>query len=152
MRLMNQSQQIIPNLRQLAGLERVLQGLKKNDASRKSAEAEIESLRAFLPTSILIHYDARRARGKTAVAPVTNGVCGSCHLSVPHGQLAVLRRDGDGLNICEHCGAFIYLAKEGLPEAEVPLRASVSEPKKTTRTKRPAHLVKASRRKAVATH
>src|SRR4051812_13784268 len=109
---MNQAQNIIPRLRRLAELEAAKWQLKKAHAASTALDAEIESLRAVLPTSILNHHDARRARGKVSVAPVTRGICRACHIAIPRGRLAELRRVADGLNVCDHCGVFIYLRDE----------------------------------------
>jgi predicted nucleic acid-binding Zn-ribbon protein len=79
---------------------------------RGSAAARVNSLRELIPTSILLHYDRLKARGKRSVAPVKRGVCGSCHLAVPSGSLANLRRTAGSLNVCVNCGAFVYFADE----------------------------------------
>jgi predicted nucleic acid-binding Zn-ribbon protein len=112
MRCMNQAQNIIPRLRRLAELEAAQRQLKKDCAASASLAAEIESLRALLPTSILSHHDERRARGKVSVAPVARGICRACHLAIPRGSLAELHRVADELSVCDHCGVFIYLADE----------------------------------------
>jgi predicted nucleic acid-binding Zn-ribbon protein len=109
---MNQAQSIIPRLRRLSELE-TAQRLQKNcSAASASIATEIEALRAVLPTSILSHHDARRARGKVSVAPVKRGVCRACHLALPRGRLAELHRLADEVNVCDYCGVFIYLADE----------------------------------------
>lgn len=133
---MNQAQHIIPRLRQLAELEGAQRQLKKHRGASASLAAEIESLRAVLPTSILSHHDALRARGKISVAPVTRGVCGACHLAIPRGHLGQLRRVADDLSVCDHCGVFIYLADEDQPAlADLP-KAVAGGPKKIVRAKR----------------
>ena len=122
---MNQAQNIIPRLRRLAELEATTRQLRKDPAAIASLTAEIESLRAILPTSILNHHDARRARGKVSVAPVRRGICGACHIAIPRGRLAELRRVADELNVCDHCGVFIYLGEEDQPvAADVPKRTA----------------------------
>ena len=133
---MNQAQNIIPRLRQLAELEKVQRQLKKSSGASASRTAEIESLRALLPTSILSHHDALRGRGKISVAPVTRGICGACHLAIPRGHLNQLRRVADDLSVCDHCGVFIYLEEEVQPpQAEFP-KAVASGSKKVVRAKR----------------
>jgi predicted nucleic acid-binding Zn-ribbon protein len=119
---MNQTQPILPKLRELAGLERVQLELKKNHASTSSVANEMESLRAMMPTSILMHYDSRRARGKMGVAPVSHGICGACHIAIPKGHVAELRRGDGSLSVCENCGVFVYL------EEETPLEVDFSQP------------------------
>ncbi len=131
---MNQAQHIIPRLKQLVELERTHGLLAKNKLSGAPIVAEIETVRALLPTSILRHHDARRARGKMSLARVTNGICGSCHLGIPRGRLADLRRVTDALNVCGQCGAFIYLDIED--EVPVPVEKAVRAKRirKTTQT------------------
>lgn len=109
---MNQAQNIIPRLRQLVELEKTQRHFKKDGEESGALAAEIESLRAVLPTAILSHHDTRRARGKVSVAPVTRGVCRACHLAIPRGRLAELRRVADEVNVCDNCGVFIYLGDE----------------------------------------
>jgi predicted nucleic acid-binding Zn-ribbon protein len=130
---MNQAQNIIPRLRRLAELEAAKRQIKKDHATTASLAAEIESLRAILPTSILNHHDARRARGKVSVAPVTRGICRACHIAVPRGRLAELRRVADELNVCDHCGVFIYLGEEDQPAvANVPKSVAAGTKKGTS--------------------
>lgn len=142
---MNQAQHIIPRLRQLADHERALRQLKKGSAASATLAAEIESLRALLPTSILSHHDAFRTRGKISVAAVTRGICGACHLAIPRGRLSQLRRVADDLSVCDHCGVFIYLADEDRPAPE---SASAGTEKRVP-TKRSAHRLKCSDGKAL---
>ncbi|MBV8280363.1 MAG: hypothetical protein JO170_34585 [Verrucomicrobia bacterium] len=111
---MNQAATIPQRLRDLARLEAELRKLSQNAPEYDDYKKKIKSLRAPLPTSILIHYDKRVARGKLGIAAVSGGVCGACYLGLPSGRLADLRRNPGELNVCDHCGAFIYLA-EGKP-------------------------------------
>jgi predicted nucleic acid-binding Zn-ribbon protein len=64
-------------------------------------------VRERLPTAILKHYDLRVSRGKLGAATVRNGTCGGCHLSLPCGQLADLRRDDVALQVCGYCSIFL---------------------------------------------
>jgi predicted nucleic acid-binding Zn-ribbon protein len=133
---MNQALNIIPRLRRLAELEAANRGIriKRDRASSASLAAEIESVRATLPTSILNHHDARRARGKVSVAPVTRGICRACHIAIPRSRLAELRRVVDELNVCDHCGVFIYLGEEDPPVVKAgPRRAATRSPKVATK-------------------
>src|SRR5258708_24616329 len=96
---------------------------------------KIESLRAPLPTSILGHYDGRKARGKLAIAPVRGGVCGACHLSIPSGRLSDLRRKPGELNDCGNCGEFIFLTEDesARPSVSTSDRAPLQKPLIATR-------------------
>ncbi|MCE0523826.1 MAG: hypothetical protein LV480_13040 [Methylacidiphilales bacterium] len=112
-RMMNFSQQVLHDIRELHRLEGRAQtpGAKRSWSS--STYKEIEELRKRIPTSILGHYDRLRLRGKESVAPVRRDVCGACHLQIPRG--VVLHMQGSHeMGICDHCSAFIYLPE---PEA-----------------------------------
>ena len=114
-----QSKNIATWLRELSELE-----AGRAKPVRGTTAARVNSLRELIPTSILLHYDRLKARGKRSVAPVKRGVCGSCHLAVPSGSLANLRRTTGTLNVCVNCGAFVYF------EEEEPTIAVVTEPRK----------------------
>lgn len=101
----NQSKKIARWLRELAELD-------SNNRANETAATRIMALRGLIPTSILQHYDHFKSRGKRSVAPINRGVCGSCHLALPSGVLASLRRLGETLNVCTNCGAFVYLTEE----------------------------------------
>jgi predicted nucleic acid-binding Zn-ribbon protein len=109
---MNQAANILQSLRKLAQLDTELCKLSRDTQRYQEILDKIESQRAPLPTSILVHYDRRKARGKLAIAPVLRGVCGACHLSIPIGRVADLRRKPAELNVCDNCGAFIYLSED----------------------------------------
>ncbi len=113
-RLVNQAANIFQSLRELAQFDEALRGLGKDTPEHQVVQDKIETLRAPLPTSILSHYDGRKARGKLAIAPVRGGVCGACHLAIPSGRLADLRRKPGELNVCDNCGVFIYLNADEL--------------------------------------
>ena len=109
---MNQAVNILQSLHKLAQFDRELHKLSKGTPQYQEMLDKIEAQRAPLPTSILFHYDQRTARGKLAVAPVRRGVCGACNLSIPSGRLADLRCKPGELNVCDNCGAFIYLSED----------------------------------------
>jgi predicted nucleic acid-binding Zn-ribbon protein len=111
---MNQAVTILQSLRKLVQLEAELRKVTADTTEHQEIQAKIDSLRAPLPTSILSHYDGRKARGKLSVAPVRNGVCGACHLELPRGRVADLISKPTELNICDNCGVFIYPDDEEL--------------------------------------
>jgi hypothetical protein len=130
---MNQAANILQSLRKLAQFDTELRKLSRDTQQYQEMLDKIESQRAPLPTSILVHYDRRTARGKLAIAPVHRGVCGACHLSIPSGRLADLRRKRGELNVCDNCGAFIYLSED---ESDAPSKsASGRSPVKKTLTR-----------------
>jgi predicted nucleic acid-binding Zn-ribbon protein len=132
---MNQAANILQSLRKLAQLDAELRNVSGGTEEYREMRDKIESLRAPLPTSILDHYDGRTARGKLGIAAIVRGVCGACHLSLPSGRLADLRRERGGLNVCDNCGAFVYLSEDELAPPAKP--ASEQTPvQKTLKTKR----------------
>lgn len=132
--LMNQAANMMQSLRDLARLEADLRKLSEDTPAYNEHKKKMALLRRPLPTSILAHYDKRLAQGKAGVAPVRRGVCGACFLTLPSGRLADLRRRPEELNVCDHCGAFIYP-----DEGETPPSSSSAKPtpaRKTLKTKR----------------
>ena len=109
---MNQAASIKRSLVDLARLEAELRKLPQNAPECEACKTMIKQIRAPLPTSILLHYDKRVARGKVGITAVRGGICGACYLGLPSGRLADLRRNPSELNVCDHCGAFIYLAED----------------------------------------
>jgi predicted nucleic acid-binding Zn-ribbon protein len=126
---MNQAADILKRLRKLAQFDAELRKLAADTQEYGEIRDKIESLRAPLPTSILGHYDGRKARGKLGIAPVRQGVCGACHLSIPSGRLSDLRRKPGELNVCDNCGVFIYLNEEGSAPPSVSTSEGVPVPK-----------------------
>ena len=106
-----QSKKVATWLRELSELD-ASGGRLKTKPAHSGAAARIDYLRELIPTSILLHYDHLKSRGKRSVVPVTRGVCGNCHLAFPSGSLPNLRRTSETLNVCVYCGAFVYLAEE----------------------------------------
>ena len=117
-------------LRELLALDNERRSLKPKSNTLAEATVKIDALRARLPTALLIHYDNRRSRSKLPIAPVANGVCRACHLTLPSGRISELRRNPGVVQLCENCGAFIYL-----PEEEIAAPEPVSESAPTNRSK-----------------
>jgi len=133
--VMSQAANILQSLRKLAQFDTELRKLPRDTQQYQELLDKIESQRAPLPTSILVHYDQRTARGKLAIAPVRGGVCGACHLSIPSGRMADLRRKPSELNVCDNCGAFIYLSEgESAPPSK-----TVSDDRPAKRTVEAEH-------------
>lgn len=125
--IVKKHQNITQSLRQLDALEKELSHLPADKSQSTGLTRQIGSLRALIPTAILTHHDRMKARGKQSVAPVRNGVCGACHLAIPRGHVIRLR-DPDELNVCDSCGAFIYLAEEELVLIETAFLAGGKKP------------------------
>lgn len=126
---MSQAADILKSLRKLDEFDAVLRKLSEQKEEYRETQEKIESLRALLPTSILGHYDGRKARRKLAIAPVHRGVCGACHLAMASGRLSDLRRKPGELNVCDNCGVFIYLAEDESATGSVPSSDRVPAPK-----------------------
>jgi len=100
---------LIQSLRQLEELDKARGLLKSEPVKLAALDAEIVSVRQRLPTALLKHYDQRHARNLPAIAPVKNGVCGACHVSMTRSSADELHRSGGEIHVCENCGVFIYL-------------------------------------------
>lgn len=109
---MTQTQNALVWLKRLSDLDIVKRRLEPSSPELPSLISELATMRERLPTAILKHYDARYSRGKPTIAPVKGGVCGGCHLSLPSGQMAELRRADGELHVCDNCGAFIFLVED----------------------------------------
>jgi uncharacterized protein len=79
------------------------------DEAITQLEARIEDLQQELPAPIrnrLVKF--AQASGGRAVVPVINGICYGCFSALPTASMANLRRN-DHVNVCEHCGRFLYV-------------------------------------------
>jgi len=133
---MNHATNILQTLRKVVQFDAELRKLSTDTEEYREMRDKIEFLRAPLPTSILIHYDGRKARGKLSIATVRRGVCGACHLSIPTSRLADLRHKRGELNVCDNCGVFIYLSEDELTPATgfVSNRTPIQKPLTSKRT------------------
>ena len=126
---------LIEDLSHLSELDAAKRRLEPGSARSKELKLEAEGVRERLPTAILHHYDLRISKGRRGAARMRNNTCGGCHLSLPSGQLADLRREGASLQVCGYCSIFI-LPELPLPEAaaapveQVPAPAVVKKPRK----------------------
>ena len=134
---MNRAETILQSLRDLIWFEAQLRKVEADSKEHRDIETRIDALRAPLPTSILVHHDRRKARGKLTVAPVRRGVCGACHLGLPHARLFELVAKPTELNVCDNCGAFIYLAEDEQTEQR-PTQPKPKAVAQATNSKRPA--------------
>jgi hypothetical protein len=120
--MMAQTQNIITRLKRLSDLDKIRRRLGPGSPELPAIIAELDSVRDRLPTAMLKHYDERRSRGKPAIASVTGGICGGCHLSLPSGRMAELRRADGTLHACDNCGVILVFAEENqeLPPPATP--------------------------------
>ena len=128
-------------LRQLIQLNRLEDEYVLAQASGRStlnSQALMESLRANMPLAVLTHHDRLRSRGRKSIAAVRNGVCSGCHMNLPTGSLAEIKRQST-LVKCDTCARFLFVAAE---PPEPPLPAKLPPPPK--RAKRAAGVRKKS--------
>jgi predicted nucleic acid-binding Zn-ribbon protein len=96
-------------------------------------DVKLSSLRAQALPQILTHMDRMFARGKKAVAAAVNGACTACHLRLPSGTVASLRRGVD-VQLCD-CGRYLYQVES--PEASpLPPAMLARQPGRRTKAKR----------------
>ncbi len=117
---MTQTQNILVWLRRLSDLDKVKRRLELNSPDLPGITSELAAMRDRLPTAILKHYDERRARNKPSIAPVRGSICGGCHLSLPSGRVANLRRADGTLHVCDNCGVILFLDEEKQEEPPSP--------------------------------
>jgi len=104
---------VTDSLKRLCDLERE-KGPLSTALTRLEKQHEISRLRSIIPAFILGHHDRKIQMGKASIVAVVNGVCSACHLSLPSGHAARLRSSQD-LEVCDNCGAFIYLEPGSIP-------------------------------------
>jgi predicted nucleic acid-binding Zn-ribbon protein len=93
-----------------ADKEQLEQQCRQVDARIVNLEVVRQEVRARLEQDIGKRYDFLvEKRHGSAVAPVENGVCKTCHLNLPPQKYIELQRDEAILN-CPHCQRFIYWA------------------------------------------
>ncbi len=100
--------------RRLAQLNRVqdeLESCHRWGDKCASDDAIIESLRANICPTVLVHHDRLRSHGRKSIAEVRNGVCSACHMSLPVGTVAGLKHQMKILR-CTNCGCYIFLAAD----------------------------------------
>ena len=85
-----------------------LQTLEFDEVWDDDMEKQIAKLRAQIPPQMPGHYDRMSERGKKGIAAVRNQVCTGCHVRVPQATVIYLTR-GEDIQICENCGAYLYL-------------------------------------------
>lgn len=109
---MKTKQKLIHGLSQLCELDAAKGRVEARSARFSELTLEADGLRERMPAAILHLYDLRASRGRRGAAQARNSTCGGCHLALPSGQLADLRRDDTPLLVCGHCN--ILVLPEGL--------------------------------------
>jgi len=91
-----------------ADKEKLEQQSQQVDVRIANLEAVQQEVRVRLDADVMKRYDFLvEKRHGSAVAPVENGVCKTCHLNLPPQKYIELQRDEAILN-CPHCQRFIY--------------------------------------------
>jgi hypothetical protein len=122
-----------PRLEQLNRLEEQSEESRKRGNGSPGDKALIESLRANISPTVLVHHDRLRSRGRRSVAVVKHGVCSGCHMGLPIGTAAAIRHQTELLE-CNNCGRYIFLAEDELAPASPPGPATKSsEPKRAAK-------------------
>jgi uncharacterized protein len=71
---------------------------------------EHEKVRAALDASALSLYDhLRKIKGGAALAPMSEGICLTCRVTVPTAKAKLVRTGGQAIT-CEGCGRILYIA------------------------------------------
>jgi predicted nucleic acid-binding Zn-ribbon protein len=85
--------------------------LRLGAAATAEQREQLEALRSQIPAPMVSHVARQIAAGRRGIAYVRNGVCGECHLWLPHAMVYVLARTNEVL-VCESCGTFVTPASE----------------------------------------
>ena len=74
-------------------------------------QAERERLRATIPAQEMALYDElRRTKGGRPLAPMRDGVCQICHVTIPRHKITIAEGGQDAVATCEGCGRILYEA------------------------------------------
>jgi len=106
-----------------------LQALELDDIRDDDPDHQIAHRRARIPAPILAHYDRLTVRGKKGVAMVRHDVCTACHMRVPRATVVYLMR-GEDIQVCECCGAYLYLPELADNQAPRPVEKPAAKSRK----------------------
>ncbi len=80
-------------------------------AHLEALKADRDALRQQIPSRELALYDElRRSKGGRPLAPMIEGVCQVCRVTVPTHKVAVAQGGADTVATCEGCGRILYQA------------------------------------------
>lgn len=80
------------------------------DAALAQLDGKIGDLENELETPVRRRYDRVKAARGRIVAPVVNGTCYGCFVSLPTADSSQARA-GTALESCDNCGRFIYFPR-----------------------------------------
>ncbi|QQL44289.1 zinc ribbon domain-containing protein [Sulfuriroseicoccus oceanibius] len=95
-----------------SSVEKEIAELEQRSANRTTQLEEVQSDRATkaaaVPEDWLDLYNKILDRTPPAIAPITHGTCGGCHMKLIGGDLSAARSN-EGIPQCSSCGRIIYL-------------------------------------------
>ncbi|MBL9205281.1 MAG: hypothetical protein JNN01_09365 [Opitutaceae bacterium] len=101
--------EVLSQLRSLNWLTEETRRVPAGSSERGLLQAQIDSVRARLPQSILAHHDQLSGRGQVSVAAIRMGECGACHHPLSGPLLREVAAPGC-FGVCPACGVFIWNA------------------------------------------
>jgi hypothetical protein len=93
---------------ELKHLAERMEGVKKRLAEVEAERAEIVA--PLDPVTVSLYQRIFTKKGDSGVVPLTNGVCGGCHMKVVSGTLQTARAS-EALAQCESCGRIVYIVE-----------------------------------------
>jgi predicted nucleic acid-binding Zn-ribbon protein len=84
-------------------------GAPRRKPSPRTAR-RVKEIRKKIPKVILDHFECIRLDGRKPIAPVDYAVCTACNFKMPKARALAAHRSGE-IDICDNCGAFIYVEK-----------------------------------------
>jgi len=105
---MHQSQIVLHVLVMLNKQEDECKALGPRSKKLATLQRSIKRLRSKIPAPILSHHDRVRSKNRRSTAPVQEGVCHGCFITIPLGLRQDLNQAND-LYVCENCGSYIYI-------------------------------------------
>jgi hypothetical protein len=109
--------------------------LLRHPLNSQLRQTTLQTLQDRVPASVLAHFLRLVAQERKGVAVVRHGVCSECHLRVPVGVVAALRKPKD-LHLCENCGSYLLLDAAELAAVESPAVSHVPVARKVGRPRR----------------
>ena len=88
----------------------VLRGaiLEKHVAETKDERATLAA--PIEPETLDLYDRLLKSKGGTAIVPLSNGICGGCHMKVVHSTIQNLKQ-AEAITQCEMCGRIVYLVE-----------------------------------------
>lgn len=117
------SAEVLSQLRSLNWLADEIRRVPPGSREEGLLQAQVESVRARLPSSILGHHDRLALAGKLSTVEVQDGSCGGCHMRLTPELLADLATPGR-FGVCPSCGLFLWSAEAHAADVQPPSNLS----------------------------